>query len=474
MVNRVLIRVKVVQMLYSYLLSRTEFKIDKAPDTASADKRYAYGIYTDLLMIVLELSGLSSREGKAPIIFNAEDKLRRNTVARLLKANDEMMELAKTGGSHIEAIAPVLPVILKNDILTSQKYSDYKRAKASLAKDVNFWVWVIEGVISRSDALKDALRNEGGFSSVGFSMGVAKAVETLKAYADSKDLYDHAKKNLAESLDNAYDLYLSLFALIIDLTNYQKDQQEKIRSRHLASEADRNPNTKLTDNLLVKYLIEDEDITALLDNHHLHRFDTDSPLMRSLMDAIRNSELYRKYVETPGQSLQEDAEFWRDALRTIILDNDEFLETLESQSLFWNDDLYSMGTFALKTLRKIAQSDGKKVALLPHYKDDEDERFGPELFTFAVENYDQYLGYINKFTASSSWDLERLAFMDIVIMVAAIAEAVNFPDIPPAATVNEFVDIASHYSTDRSGNFVNAILRNIINYLNDEGIINKH
>ena len=42
MINRILIRIKVVQMLYSYLLTRKEFKIEVAQENASRDKKYAY------------------------------------------------------------------------------------------------------------------------------------------------------------------------------------------------------------------------------------------------------------------------------------------------------------------------------------------------------------------------------------------------------------------------------------------------
>ena len=49
---------KVVQLLYSYLLTRDEFKIEQAPDAnATADRRFAYMLYLDLMLLVLELSG---------------------------------------------------------------------------------------------------------------------------------------------------------------------------------------------------------------------------------------------------------------------------------------------------------------------------------------------------------------------------------------------------------------------------------
>lgn len=58
MINRVLIRIKVVQMLYSYLLTRNEFKIEPAPGPdATRDATFAYRLYLDLIMLVMELSG---------------------------------------------------------------------------------------------------------------------------------------------------------------------------------------------------------------------------------------------------------------------------------------------------------------------------------------------------------------------------------------------------------------------------------
>ena len=73
----------------------------------------------------------------------------------------------------------------------------------------------------------------------------------------------------------------------------------------------------------------------------------------------------------------------------------------------------------------------------------------------------------------SSWDPERLAFMDIVILVTAITELLKFPSIPMAVTMNEYVEIANYYSTPRSGQFINGVLFSIANYLKEEGKLNK-
>ncbi|WP_438638196.1 hypothetical protein [Muribaculum gordoncarteri] len=39
-------------------------------------------------------------------------------------------------------------------------------------------------------------------------------------------------------------------------------------------------------------------------------------------------------------------------------------ESLESQSVYWNDDLYYNGSFVLKTIKQFAHSEGKPISLL--------------------------------------------------------------------------------------------------------------
>ena len=102
----------------------------------------------------------------------------------------------------------------------------------------------------------------------------------------------------------------------------------------------------------------------------------------------------------------------------------------------------------------------------------EDAEFGPILFAETINNFSLYRGYIDQFI-SKQWDTERLAFMDIIIMTTAIAELVKFPSIPIPVTLNEYIEIANSYSTPKSGQFINGILYSVINYLKNEGVLNK-
>ena len=80
---------------------------------------------------------------------------------------------------------------------------------------------------------------------------------------------------------------------------------------------------------------------------------------------------------------------------------------------------------------------------------------------------------IDRFINEAAWDSDRLAFMDIVIMTAAITELLDYPAIPIPVTLNEYIEIANAYSTPRSGAFINGILYSVINHLRQEGRLIK-
>ena len=63
---------------------------------------------------------------------------------------------------------------------------------------------------------------------------------------------------------------------------------------------------------------------------------------------------------------------------------------------------------------------------------------------------------VDKYT--SNWDVERVAFMDNLIISVAVTELLNFDSIPVKVTLDEWIDIAKYYSSPSSSNFINGVL----------------
>ena len=57
-----------------------------------------------------------------------------------------------------------------------------------------------------------------------------------------------------------------------------------------------------------------------------------------------------------------------------------------------------------------------------------------------------------------NWELQRIAVIDKVILRLALAEILYFSDIPPEVSINEAIELAKKYSTEKSSKFINGIL----------------
>ncbi len=63
--------------------------------------------------------------------------------------------------------------------------------------------------------------------------------------------------------------------------------------------------------------------------------------------------------------------------------------------------------------------------------------------------------------AAIGWDLGRMAVVDRSVLRLAVAELRAHPEVPTAVILNEAVELATEYSTDDSGRFVNGVLATV-------------
>lgn len=473
MINRILIRTKVVQMLYAYLLTRSEFKIEANPRGDSQDKKFAHAVYLDLLMLILEITGTDTRSLSAKNGIVAEPKLGGGKLVRDLAANPVMRKLmAENSNEDMESLRPFARE-LHDKIAESPVFKEYRRKrKITATMEADLWSTLMETTIGGDARLLRALRALPDYTGVGLSLAINQVTETLRSYSDTADGYLAAKDRLEDSLDKAYELYAAMFVLIDDLTRTEAENLENSRTKYLATASERNPNMRFVNNALVAKIRESESLENVLKDSPVS-FEADTNLLNSLLSQIKSSELYHDYMAAESTDFDRDCEFWYNTLRNIVFPGDDLAEALEDKSVYWNDDLPVMGTFVLKTIKQLRKNPEAPLELLPKYKDEEDARFGAELFSDAVENREKYRAYIERFIQTDNWDPERMAFMDIVIMITAIAEIINYPAIPLAVTMNEYIEIANNYSSPKSGQFVNGILYKVVGALREDGLTVK-
>ena len=293
----------------------------------------------------------------------------------------------------------------------------------------------------------------------------AKVVQMLYAYMVSKDsmTLTTAKKELTKSLDKSYELYNALLKLMIELTDVQDLRLDEAKHKFLPTEEDLNPNMRFVENEFVKRLRADQTLADFVDDKKINWRD-DELFVRLLLDKILRSEEYQEYMEMPKTSLVRDGEVWYQLMKKVVLPDENLLEHLQSMSVYYtDDDLQIMGQFVMKTIRRFEDEEAQPI--LPQYKNDDDSKFGEQLFSKAVAEMEENNSYIDQFVKTEKWDVERIALMDRVVMCTALTEIRNYPSIPVNVSLNEYIELAKDYSTPRSGQFVNGILNAVVKKL---------
>ena len=299
-----------------------------------------------------------------------------------------------------------------------------------------------------------------------------KVLQIVYAYyqKNSRDIV-LAENELMAGIQKSYDLYHYLLLLIILLTDAEQKRLDIQKNRLLATEAERNPDRRFADNRLAEQLNRNEQLRKFAHNRGTFWNDEDSHFVRSTLNKILQSDIYRDYLES-DDTYESDRSFWIKILKDLILTDEELDEVLESQSVYWNDDLEIIGAFALKTIRRLTAETPAGQALYPMFKDTEDKDFAVQLLRHTLLEEDENNARITN--QIKNWDIERLAAMDLYIIQIALAELRNFPTIPISVTLNEYIDLARFYSTPKSPVFINGILDAIVKELKNEKLLFKN
>lgn len=299
-----------------------------------------------------------------------------------------------------------------------------------------------------------------------------KIVQIVYAYYQNggKNL-DTAEKELFFSLSKAYDLYNYLLLLMVEVTKQANKRLNAAKNKLVPTKEELFPNTKFVENRFIAQLEVNKQLLEF-SNNQKKTWENEADFVKTLCDKILESDIYKGYMASETSSYEEDRELWRKLYKNIIFNNIELDQVLEDQSLYWNDDKEIVDTFVLKTIKRFDEKNGAKQELLPEFKDEEDQDFARRLFRRTILNADYYRHLISENT--KNWDLDRVAFMDVVIMQIALAEILSFPNIPVSVSLNEYVEIAKLYSTPKSGGFINGTLDGIVNSLKKENKLTKN
>lgn len=298
-----------------------------------------------------------------------------------------------------------------------------------------------------------------------------KVMQSLYAFRSSSDqTIKQAEKELFHSIDKSYDLYHLLLLLLTDVRNYASNRIDIKMQKKMPTSEDLNPNRRFVNNGIILNLENNKSLQKYVESKKLSWVDHPE-LIKKLYDQLITSSEYNAYMEAPENSLNDDRSIIDFFYAHIVAESADLFQVLEEKSIYWNDDIEFVISMIIKTLQKFKPNSSDLKSLMPLFKDDDDIDFTKNLLRKSILNHDENSKIIEHHLLN--WDIERVAFIDILIMELAICEFLYFPSIPTKVTLNEYIDLARYYSTNKSRNFINGILDKILKTLKNEEKIQK-
>ncbi len=299
-------------------------------------------------------------------------------------------------------------------------------------------------------------------------------IKTLQAlyahYKSEGKTISQSEKDLFFSIEKTYDLYYLLHLLIIDIRDAAIKKIELAKHKQIPEHDDLYPNIRFIENKLILQFQENYRLHKYINNRKLSWVNYPE-LVKNLLSMLVGSEEYKTYMEAENNDYEADKNIIIDFLACYVADYDDLHQAIEEQSIFWNDDIEFIASMLIKTIKKYRSNQKYNGPVFELYKKEEDRKFVKDLFRKSILKETDYRNLIDKYTIN--WEIDRIAFMDILVMQLAISEMIGFPEIPVKVSLNEYLEIAKFYCTERSSNFINGILDKIVHDLRRDKVIIK-
>ena len=299
-----------------------------------------------------------------------------------------------------------------------------------------------------------------------------KVMEVVYAYEKSieKDI-DFQLNYFLNSNKKFYHLYITILSIFRSIYVHSVQCNDQNSKKFLKDETNLF-YLKFSKNIFLKKLSFDKVLENQIVEFKIDIFEKHPEYLISLWKKIEESKLFSDYINNKDHSFEKDKFFTVNLFKKIIALDDKLYEFFEDTEISWINDLPLVNSLVLNTFKKIQKRSRKSPLLIKLYKNDEDAEFGVKLIKDIIFNNDMLMVEIDK--ATSNWDNERIAQIDLILLKMCLTEFLFFNSIPVKVSINEYLELAKEYSSPKSNIFINGIMDTISKQLIKNGRIKKN
>ncbi|WP_236975654.1 transcription antitermination factor NusB [Membranihabitans maritimus] len=293
-----------------------------------------------------------------------------------------------------------------------------------------------------------------------------KVMQTIYNWFQDKNLSIHdVNGRYHENVNMAYELLIFNLRNLVLICRMSVEDKEKRNQKYLITEEDRNFKSHIYRNDIIARIEDNPEFKK-----HKGKFNDflDVSQARKIYQKFAKTDEYKAYINK-GEHDNNDHVDILIFLWKFLCQNELYIELVYDAYPNWIDDDSLVKGFLKRIIRGV--EDNERV--LQEFKPDAEtvNEFGESLLEDVIENFESYNKRLIPFL--KNWEIERVAIIDRILIKMALSEFLSFSSIPTKVTLNEYVEIAKMYSTDKSKEFLNGILDAVLKDLQEADEIQK-
>lgn len=303
----------------------------------------------------------------------------------------------------------------------------------------------------------------------------AKVLQTIYAYKSSSlDDVSAAGKNFSYNVEHLNELASLQLGCLRQYININRVIIEAGLKKMMPTWEEKNPSYRMVDNVFLNRLFENFDYRQHVDALKFPWEVNEEPFSTACTN-IKQMPRYKEYMALTETDFENDKRMALDLFKFLMNDNG-IRSIFQERSLWWDDDFDQVAQYNYSFLKDLKE-DMDEATPLPlmhderNLKDCDDYNFARTLLISTLRTFEKNESLIRSHL--QNWEFERVALIDLIIINMAIVELTEYESIPERVTVDECIELAKEFSSDKSRIFINGILDKILIDLRMSGRINK-
>lgn len=306
-----------------------------------------------------------------------------------------------------------------------------------------------------------------------------RVLQSLYAYYQSGNTdLPSAEKNLISNLVNTKDLFAIQLSVLLELRGVALQMAELNVAKLRRSNDTSSVHYKVVDNAVLEQLMNNRFVQQALQKSKPD-WSGCGELFKTIYQKISELDRYQQYVQEENPSYETDRKFIVGIFKNQLSENKDIRDVILERNLYWSNVYSSSMVSVIHYLKTFTAENGTTQplpGLFPDMEDGSDKEkeeleFAARLFTRTIANAKLYEDYI--MGKLVNWDFDRVALLDTLILKMGICELLKFPSIPVRVILNEYIEIAKEYSTEKSRIFINGLLDKLIVDFRMKGMLDK-